>query len=157
QRIAAALVAGAMVAAAGAWGAAHERTAHKIRLCRANAATAAAIWPLESGAADTISPAPPSAAWAGVQRSVVADAAGVFGRVNRTLSIYLGQWAQQATDACEAANVRGELSREELALRTTCLDERLSEARAVSDLLVRADARVVTHAMEAALGLPDLD
>jgi len=77
--------------------------------------------------------------------------------VNRMLSTYLGQWARQATDACEAANVRGELSREELALRTTCLDERLSEARAVSDLLMRADARVVTHAVEAALGLPDLD
>ncbi len=157
RRIAFALVAGAIVAGGGGWGAVHERTARKVRLCRANAATAAAVWPFESPRGETIAPGPPTAAWEAFQRSGVADAAAIFGRVNRTLSTYLGQWARQATDACEAANVRGELSRDDLALRTTCLDERMSEARAVSDLLMRADARVVTHAVEAALGLPDLD
>jgi hypothetical protein len=77
--------------------------------------------------------------------------------VSRTLSTYLKQWAGQATDTCAATHVRAEQSREVMALRMACLHERLSTARALTETLTRADAKVVSHALDAALGLPDLD
>jgi tetratricopeptide (TPR) repeat protein len=157
RRLALALVAGAAVVAGGAWTAVHEQTARRLRHCRANVATAAAVWPFEAATADAVPAGPPAAMWAAFERSGVPEAADIFARVSRTLSTYLGQWANQATDACEATEVRHEQSRAELALRTSCLDERLSAARALTDTLVRADAKVVTRASDAALGLPDLD
>jgi tetratricopeptide (TPR) repeat protein/predicted Ser/Thr protein kinase len=156
RRLALALVAGVALVGGGAWAAVQEQTARQVRRCRANAATAAGVWPFEAATAGAIPPGPPTAMWGAFQRSGVADAAEIFGRVSRTLSTYLDQWARQATDACEATQVRHEQSRDELALRTACLDEHLSEARALIDTLVRADARVVTRATDAALALPDL-
>ena len=157
RRIALALIAGATIAGGGTWAALHEQGARKVRLCRANVATASAVWPFEAATAGTIPPGSPTAMWGAFQRSGVADAREIFTRVSRTLSAYLGQWAQQATDACQATHVRREQSREELSLRMACLDERLSAARALTDVLLRADAKVVARATDAALGLPDLD
>ncbi len=157
RRIAIALAASLAVVGGGTWGVLHERAARQVRLCRASAATASAIWPFETATAGTISPGPPTAMWEAFQRSGVADAREIFTRVSRTLSAYLQRWAQQATDTCEATHVRREQSREDLSLRTDCLDERLSAARALTDALLRADAKVVTRATDAALGLPDLD
>jgi predicted Ser/Thr protein kinase len=158
RRIALALVAGAAIVGGGTWAAVHEQSARQIRLCRANVATASAVWPLETGSAAAATPAgAPAAVSEAFRRSGVADAAGIFTRVSRALSEYLAHWAKQATEACEATHVRREQSRDELALRMACLDDRLSTARALTDTLLRADASVVTHAADAALGLPDLD
>ena len=157
RRIALALVASVALVGGGVWAAVHEQAARKVRLCRANIDAAAAVWPFDAAKTGAIPPGTPTAVWAAFQRSGVADAGGTFQRVNSTLSAYLEQWAQQATDSCEATHVRREQSRDELALRTACLDERLSAARAVTETLSRADAKVVAHATDAAFGLPDLD
>jgi len=157
RRIAVALAASVLAVTAGTWGALHERAARQVRLCRANAATASAVWPYETAASGAIPAGAPTAVWQAFQRSGVADASGIFARVNRTLSTYLSSWAERATQACEATHVRREQSREELALRMACLDDRLSTARALTDTLAGADAKVVSRAPDAALGLPDLD
>jgi serine/threonine protein kinase/tetratricopeptide (TPR) repeat protein len=157
RRIALVVLASLVIAGGGAWGAMHARVARQVRLCRANAATAAEVWPFESTTGEAIPVGSPTSVWQAFERSGAPDAAGIFGRVNHTLSTYLGEWSRRATDACEAANVRHEQSRDELALRMTCLEERLSAARALTGTLARADAKVVAHAADAALGLPDLD
>jgi len=157
RRGALALIAGVAVAAGGTWGVVHEQAARKVRVCRANAVTASAVWPFDAATTDAVPAGTPAAVSEAFRRSGVADAGGIFARVSRTLSAYLAQWAKQATDACEATYVRREQSRDELGLRVVCLDERLSAARALTDTLVRADAKVVMHAADAALGLPDLE
>jgi tetratricopeptide (TPR) repeat protein len=156
-RIAFALVASIVLVGGGAWAAVHEQAARKVRMCRANIDKAAAVWPFDTAKNGAISPGTPTAIRDAFLRSGVADAGGIFQRVSGALSAYLEQWAHQATDACEATHVRREQSRDELALRMACLDERLSAARAVTDTLMHADAKVVAHATDAALGLPDLD
>jgi len=157
RRIALAVVAGIVLVGGGAWAAVHEQAARKVRLCRANIDAASAVWPFDAAKTGAIPPGTPTTIRDAFQRSGVADAGGIFQRVSAALSAYLEQWAQQATDACEATHVRREQSRDELALRTACLDERLSAARALTNTLTRADAKVVSHATDAALGLPDLD
>jgi hypothetical protein len=156
RKLALALVAGLAVVSGGTWGALHEVAARRVRFCRANVATAAAVWPVEAATPGAVPPGTPTSVWDAFQRSGVADATGTFERVSRTLSTYVAHWARSATDACEATHVRREQSREELALRMGCLDERLSAARALTGMLARADAKVVAHAADAALGLPDL-
>ena len=61
------------------------------------------------------------------------------------------------TDACEATHVRGEQSAEVLDLRMACLNERLGNARALSDVFATADGKVVENAVSAAAALPSLD
>ena len=61
------------------------------------------------------------------------------------------------TDACEATHVRGEQSAEVLDLRMACLNERLGNARALSDVFASADGKVVENAVSAAAALPSLD
>ncbi|MEJ7597850.1 MAG: serine/threonine-protein kinase [Kofleriaceae bacterium] len=69
------------------------------------------------------------------------------------LDRYAASWSAARVDACEAAQVRREQTASQQALRTVCLDERLTELRAVSDLLTVADGTTAinAHAMLAAL------
>ncbi|HKE15134.1 MAG TPA: serine/threonine-protein kinase [Kofleriaceae bacterium] len=60
-------------------------------------------------------------------------------------------------DACEATHVRGEQSPELLDRRIQCLDQRVSEVRAMTRLLARPDDELVDHAVEAVLGLGPVD
>jgi tetratricopeptide (TPR) repeat protein len=80
----------------------------------------------------------------------------VFTSVARLLDAYAAGWAKTYTDACEATHVRGEQSPEVLDLRMACLQERLTNARALTDLFTNADGQVVENAVGAASALPSL-
>jgi tetratricopeptide (TPR) repeat protein/predicted Ser/Thr protein kinase len=80
----------------------------------------------------------------------------VWRSVERELDGYLGDWVESRRRACEATRVRGDQSEELLDRKTSCLDQRLGEAGALTDLLTRADARIVEKAHDAARALGDL-
>jgi tetratricopeptide (TPR) repeat protein len=80
-----------------------------------------------------------------------------FTGVARLLDAYVARWTATYTDACEATHVRGEQSEEALDLRMTCLNERLGNVRALSDVFASADAKAVENAVSAAAALPPLD
>jgi tetratricopeptide (TPR) repeat protein/tRNA A-37 threonylcarbamoyl transferase component Bud32 len=77
--------------------------------------------------------------------------------VDAALDAYASAWSAARTDACLATRVRGEQSDEMLDLRMQCLDERLADARALTDLFVHADATTVEHAVSAAQSLRGLE
>ena len=75
----------------------------------------------------------------------------------RLLDDYVSRWTSMYSDACEATHVRGDQSAEVLDLRMACLDGRLGNVRALSDVLARADEGVVLNGVSAAGALPSLD
>jgi tetratricopeptide (TPR) repeat protein len=75
----------------------------------------------------------------------------------RYLDDYASRWASAYTDACEATHVRGEQSDEVLDLRMACLRDRLSAARALTDVFASANGTAVENAVSAAAALPRLD
>jgi tetratricopeptide (TPR) repeat protein/predicted Ser/Thr protein kinase len=75
----------------------------------------------------------------------------------RLLDEYVGRWTSMYRDACEATQVRGDQSSEVLDLRMSCLNERLGNVRALTDVLAKADDGVVLNAVSAAGALPALD
>jgi tetratricopeptide (TPR) repeat protein len=80
-----------------------------------------------------------------------------YQHVERALDAYATGWAAMQTESCRATRIRGEQSAELLDLRTACLDRRLDELRAETELFVRADAKVVLHAVQAAGALTGLE
>jgi eukaryotic-like serine/threonine-protein kinase len=80
-------------------------------------------------------------------------AGGMWAGVEKALDAYAAAWVAKRTDACEATRIRGEQSEELLDLRIECLDRRLQEFAALSDLFSRADAKVVEEAVPAAEAL----
>ena len=83
-------------------------------------------------------------------------AADAFWNVNRTIESYLVGWVGMYTEACEATHVRGEQSSEVLDLRMSCLQERVSGVKALSEIFAKADGEVVGNAVSAASTLPAL-
>ncbi|MBC8131500.1 MAG: serine/threonine protein kinase [Deltaproteobacteria bacterium] len=83
-------------------------------------------------------------------------AAALMG-TSRLLDGYVAAWSAMYTDSCEATNMRGEQSAEVLDLRMSCLRDRWSELRALSDVLVEPDSDVVTNAVKAASALTSLE
>jgi len=84
-------------------------------------------------------------------------AAGALAGAARLLDDYAGQWTAMYRDSCEATVVRGEQSAEVLDLRMACLNERLGNLRALTDVFANADDGVVQNAVSAAGALPRLD
>ena len=76
---------------------------------------------------------------------------------SRYLDDYAAGWAGAYKDACEATHVRGEQSAEVLDLRMGCLRDRLSAARALTDVFAAANGAAVDNAVSAAAALPRLD
>jgi tetratricopeptide (TPR) repeat protein/predicted Ser/Thr protein kinase len=85
--------------------------------------------------------------------SGVAYADGALAGAISLLDRYASAWAGMHVESCEATRVRGEQSEELLDLRTQCLNKRLEELRAVTDLLVNADAKLVQRSVTMASGL----
>ena len=85
-----------------------------------------------------------------------AYADAVLTTVERAFDDYAAGWATMRIDACEATEVRGEQSREMLALRNACLADRGAELRALAELYTRADGALIEHAAAAAQSLPGL-
>ncbi len=70
-------------------------------------------------------------------------AASAYTGLERALDGYTKSWLDAAVDSCKATRVRGDQTEEELALRSECLDRRLDEVRALTELLSVADADLV--------------
>lgn len=79
-----------------------------------------------------------------------------WAEVSRAIDAYGRSWSAMHTEACEATRVRGEQSDEALSLRMLCLDRRLAEVSALTDVLAAADAKATTKAVDAAGGLLSL-
>ncbi len=75
----------------------------------------------------------------------------------RYLDEYANRWASMYADACEATQVRGEQSADVLDLRMACLNEHLTDLRALTDVFTTADAKVVENAVTSAGSLARLD
>jgi tetratricopeptide (TPR) repeat protein/predicted Ser/Thr protein kinase len=81
-----------------------------------------------------------SAAFAATGSAYATDA---WTGTRRLLDAWAQSWVGAHTDACEASRVRGEQSESVLDLRMQCLDRRLKDLQALSDLFAVADAKVV--------------
>jgi tetratricopeptide (TPR) repeat protein len=77
--------------------------------------------------------------------------------VHASLDAYTARWVAARTDACVSARVRGVQSDQVFTLRTRCLDERMGQVRALTDLLATADKDVTEHAVQAVSALPLVD
>ena len=83
-------------------------------------------------------------------------AAGTATRVAAALDAYTRDWQAMRAASC-LATARGEQSAQLLDLRTACLERRLAEVRALTELFVRnPDGEVVDHAVAAVGELPAL-
>jgi eukaryotic-like serine/threonine-protein kinase len=116
-------------------------------LCKGGGEKVAGIW-------DPASKAQVRKAFVTTRRPYAVDA---FWSVNRAIEKYLEGWVGMYTESCEATHARGEQSSEVLDLRMSCLQERLSGVKALSEIFIKADAEVVGNAVSAAGSLPPLE
>jgi tetratricopeptide (TPR) repeat protein len=87
-------------------------------------------------------------------RHVHAD--GAFAAVTRALDRYTGDWTHTAIESCEATRVHRDQSEADMQLRLDCLDQRLAEVRALTQLFAKADSATVDKAEQAANNLDSL-
>lgn len=138
-------------------------------LAAAAAATAVTVWVWQARSPPASPCAAPQERLAGVwdapTRSAVeaallatgrSYASRLWARLEGRLDDYAARWAMQYTEACEATFVRGEQSEELLDLRMFCLNDRLGELRALTELLRRADDVVLERAERSSQNLSDL-
>ncbi len=71
-------------------------------------------------------------------------------QVSATLDSYTANWTRQNVEACEATHLRGEQSEQLLDLQVACLDRRLQEVEAATDLLLEADEQIAYNAIKLA-------
>jgi tetratricopeptide (TPR) repeat protein/predicted Ser/Thr protein kinase len=69
--------------------------------------------------------------------------------VARALDRYTSDWVAQRERVCEATRIRGEQSEALLDVRMQCLDDRLDEVRALTDVLMAADVRTLDRTADA--------
>jgi predicted Ser/Thr protein kinase len=122
------------------------------RLCAAGGARWAGIW--EAGAAASPRKEAISLAF---DRTGKSYAAAAYKATSRLLDDYVGRWVGMYRDGCEATRVRDDQSAEVLALRMSCLEDRLGNVRALTDVFTNADTSIVLNAVTAAGALPELD
>ncbi|HWM87260.1 MAG TPA: serine/threonine-protein kinase [Kofleriaceae bacterium] len=103
--------------------------------------------------------------WDGERRQAIQTgfrAAGPAGsrslaRVEPALDRYAKRWVAMHTESCEATHVRGEQPEAMLDLRTQCLERRLADLRALTDLFRSADAGTIKAAAAAVESLDPLE
>jgi tetratricopeptide (TPR) repeat protein/predicted Ser/Thr protein kinase len=93
---------------------------------------------------------------AALARTGAPFAAATSAEVKRIVDDHAQRWVAMRTDVCEATRRRDE-PENLLALRTTCLDGRLRELRALGDRLLEADREVAERAVRAAHLLSPVD
>ena len=86
----------------------------------------------------------------------VPGAQAQFGRVAQRLDDYATRWAADYHDTCAATAIFKEQPESVLSVRMICLDRHLSELRAVTQLLTRADPALLDNALQVADGLAGL-
>jgi tetratricopeptide (TPR) repeat protein len=139
-------LAAVVAAAAAAALSVHEVGQHRARACRMMADRMGGVWdgPRREAVA------------AAFDRTRLEYASDNFGKVRRTLDAYASTWEAMTEAACVATRVRGEQSEALLAQESSCLEDRLDELRALSDVLATADGKVVQRAPQAARNLSPL-
>ena len=150
-RVVAALV---LVVALVASGLVARRVVAPALICSGAEGKLAQIWETSRTDAPASRRARAHQAFLATNRSWAADA---WERVARALDVYTNQWKAAYADACEATHVRGEQSTAALDLRMGCLQERLAQVKALTDILVSADAQVAMGAVDAVTALGALD
>jgi len=145
QRLGIAALAAGLLASAIA-GTAH-LSAGQRALCAGGPARAAVVWGPERRRA--------------VEQAFTASghlrAAQVFANTATLIDQYISRWTRMYGETCEATQVRGDQSSEVLDLRMECLDERLSNVKALTEVLTGADKAIVENAATAAGALPTLE
>jgi tetratricopeptide (TPR) repeat protein len=76
-------------------------------------------------------------------------AADSFEVVRNALDRYVTDWNDMHRESCEATNIRGEQSAEVLDLRTSCLQDRFAEVRALTNVFSDATGEVVVKSASA--------
>jgi tetratricopeptide (TPR) repeat protein len=138
---------GALALLLGAVVATHALHTHQARACASAAERAmASVWGAPQQQAV-------ERAFLGTQRPF---AAAAWAQVRRSLDAYTSAWVTTRTATCEATRLRGEQSEEVLGKRMRCLDGRLAEVTALTQVLAQADADVVGRALRAVESLPGL-
>jgi tetratricopeptide (TPR) repeat protein len=122
------------------------RVQRRMRMCRGAEARWLGVWDAQRKAAIHSAFTTTRVPYA---ESVWTSAAGVLDR-------FAADWIAMSTAACEATRISGTQSEQLLDLRMECLDDRLKNARALSDVLASADAEAVSKAAEAVVSLPPL-
>ncbi|WAS98261.1 tetratricopeptide repeat protein [Nannocystis punicea] len=111
-----------------------------------------------TGAPEALAPT-----WNPERRAALADAFAATGlpyapdaaaRAGARIDVWAESWIAGHTDACAAANIRGEQSQELLDRRMHCLEDRRHELDALLGVLAGADADAVEHARDAVEALP---
>jgi tetratricopeptide (TPR) repeat protein/predicted Ser/Thr protein kinase len=87
----------------------------------------------------------------------VPHAETVSNTVEKTIDHFAHAWVAMRTEACEATRLRGTQSEAMLDRRMHCLDDRLNELRALTDVLAKADAPLVQKAAQATDSLLELE
>ncbi len=137
-------IAAAMVAVGLAWRGSRQSAG---AVCRGAAAQLAGVWDASRRAALSARFAQTSLAYASTSAAAVADALDARARAWQTIS----------TDSCEATRVRRDQTEDMMQRRAVCLDGRRKELRALTDLLLDADAALVERAGQSVAGLTPLD
>jgi tetratricopeptide (TPR) repeat protein/predicted Ser/Thr protein kinase len=120
-----------------------EKRAQSARLCHGAERRLAGVW-------DEARKKSVSDAFLATGKPYAADA---WRGSERALDTYAKDWIAMRTDACEATQVRGEQSPALLDLRMACLDDRMKEMNALTEVFAHADPVVVTNAFAAAESL----
>jgi eukaryotic-like serine/threonine-protein kinase len=126
-----------------AWQWTSSRQAH---LCDGGPAQLAGIW-------DEPQKAAVHARFAAADKAFAVDA---WVGTERALDDYARRWVQMRKDACSATRIHREQPESVMTVRMACLDRRLQELQALTDVLARADSKVMAKAVQAANGLVDL-
>jgi tetratricopeptide (TPR) repeat protein len=129
----------AVLASSAALWTVHASGQKRVRECHAMADRFGGVW--DSGRKDRIENA--------FRATHLVYAADTWSKVERALDGYKASWAAATEQACIATRVRGERSEVMLQLQSACLDSRLDELGALSDVLVSADPKTVETAVRA--------
>lgn len=84
-------------------------------------------------------------------------AGAAWNGVRRALDPWTEEWVAARTEACAATHLRGEQSADLLDRRMGCLDGRLEDLSALTDLFEAPDAKLVEKAVQAAWALPPVE
>ncbi len=77
-----------------------------------------------------------------------------FARVENLLDKYRDDWVRMSTEACEAAQLHGTQSLKMMDLRMACLQRRMGEMRALTELFAKApDPELINKAVQATMSL----
>jgi tetratricopeptide (TPR) repeat protein/predicted Ser/Thr protein kinase len=140
------LAAGALLAVGAVFSSLGYLQAHRAQLCGGAEEKLAGIW--DAGEKRAVH--------AGFLATRLPFAEGVWRGVETGLDRYTRDWAAARRRACEATRRRGEQSEDLLDRKMFCLDQKLREVGALTDLFTHSDAKIVERAVDAVNALPDL-